>query len=104
MLNVKPYKYYLSDTENLRDPVEIAIEKFENHPLAQAFKENTFKDFYFSNTKVGDILKETAAKKNGIPVKRLNEISDICAPPLNDIWNKEILTQKYFLNNLKLAM
>ena len=30
-LNVKPDKYYLSDTENLRDSVEIAILKFENH-------------------------------------------------------------------------
>ena len=30
-------------------------------------------------------------------------MSYIFAPPLNDIWNKEILTQKSFPNNLKLA-
>ena len=30
-------------------------------------------------------------------------MSDICAPPLNDIWNNEIITQKRFPNNLKLA-
>ena len=52
---------------------------------------------------MGNILKETTAKKNGIPEKCLNEISDFCAPPLNDICNKEIFTQKCFPNNLKLA-
>ena len=30
-------------------------------------------------------------------------MADICAPELNDIWNKEIITQKSFPNNLKLA-
>ena len=30
-------------------------------------------------------------------------MSNICAPHLNDIWNKEIITQKTFLNDLKLA-
>ena len=36
--NVKPDEYYLSDTGNLSDPVEIAIRKFENHPSVQAIK------------------------------------------------------------------
>ena len=30
-------------------------------------------------------------------------MSDICTPPLNKIWNKEIITQKSLPNNLKLA-
>ena len=30
-------------------------------------------------------------------------MSNICAPHLNDIWNKEIITQKTFLNDLKSA-
>ena len=30
LLNVEPDEYYLSDTENLSNPVEIAIRKFEN--------------------------------------------------------------------------
>ena len=30
-------------------------------------------------------------------------MSDICSPALNDIWNNEIITQKCFPNNLKLA-
>ena len=38
-----------------------------------------------------------------IPTKLLKEVSDICAPALNDIWNNEIITQKCFPNNLKLA-
>ena len=39
-LNVKLDEYYLSDTENLSDSVEIVIRKFENHPSVQAIKEN----------------------------------------------------------------
>ena len=61
-------------------------------------------DFYFCNTEVRDILKETTAlnnKKNGtfgnIPTKLLKEVSKICAQTLNDIWNKDIITQKVFL-------
>ena len=69
-LNVEPDEYYLSDTENLSNPLEIAIRKFENHPNVQAIMQNISvnKDFYFSNTEVSDILKETTAlnnKKNG---------------------------------------
>ena len=112
LLNVEPDEYYLSDTGNLSNPVEIAIRKFENHPSVQAIKQiiSVNKDFYFSNTDVSDILKETTVlnnKKNGtfgnIPTKLLNEVCDICAPALNDIWNNEIITQKCFPNNLKLA-
>ena len=50
-------------------------------------------DFYFCNTEVRDILKETTALNN----KLLKEVSKICAQTLNDIWNKEIITQKVFL-------
>ena len=82
-LNVEPNEYYLSDTENLSNPVEIAIRKFENHPSVQAIKKNITvnKDFYFSNTEVSDILKETTTlnnKKNGtfcnIPTKLLKDV------------------------------
>ena len=59
-LNVKPDEYYLSDTKNLRDPVEIAIRKFENILSVQAIKQNISvkQDFYFSNTEVSNILKK----------------------------------------------
>ena len=33
-------EYYLSDSGNLSDPVEIAIRKFENHPSVQVVKQN----------------------------------------------------------------
>ena len=81
-LNFKPNELYLSDTENLSDPVEIAIRKFENHSRFQAIKENISvnQDFYFSNTEVKDIPKETTAlnnKKNStfgnISTKRLKK-------------------------------
>ena len=107
MLNVKPDEYYLSDTENLSDSIE-----FENHPRDQAIKQNISinQDFYFSNTEVSDILKETKTlnnEKNGtfgnIPTKLLKKVSDICAPALNDIWNNETITQNSFPNNLKLV-
>ena len=55
---VEPDEYFLSDIENLSNPVDIAIEKFENHPSVQAIKQNISvnKDFHFSNTEVSDIL------------------------------------------------
>ena len=65
-LNVEPDKHLLSDTENLSNPVDIAIRKFENHPSVQAIKQNISvnKDFHFSNTEVSDILKETTTLNN----------------------------------------
>ena len=65
-LNVEPDEYYLSDTGSLRNRVEIVIKKFENQPSVQAFKQNISvnKDFYFSNTDVSDIFKETAVLNN----------------------------------------
>ena len=82
-LNVDPQWYFLSDTENLRNPVDIAIRKSENHPSVQAIKQNISvnKKFHFSNTEVSDILKETTTlnnKKNGtfcnIPTKLLKDV------------------------------
>ena len=67
-LNVEPDEYFLSGTENLSNPADIAIRKFENHPSVQAIEQNISvnKDFHFSNAEVSDILKETTA---------LNELS-----------------------------
>ena len=94
LLNVELDEYFLSDTKNLSNPVDIAIRKFENHASVQVIKQNICvnKDFHFPNSEVSDILKETTAlnnKKNGtfgnIPTKLLKEVPDICAPALNDI-------------------
>lgn len=64
-LSVKPDEYYLSDKENLSDPAETAVRKFENHPSAPAVNQNISvnHDFYFCNTDVSDILDETTALK-----------------------------------------
>ena len=61
LLNVEPDEFYLSDTENLSDPVEIPISKLKNHPSVQAIKQNipVLQDFCFSNTEVRDMLKAT---------------------------------------------
>ena len=98
--NVEPDEYYLRNTENLSNPVDIAIRKLENHPRVQAMKQNILvnQDFYFSNTEVRDILKEITAfgTFGNITVKLLKEVSDICVAALNDIWNNEIITLKSF--------
>ena len=64
-----PDKYYLSDVENLNGSVEITIRKFENHSIVQAINQNISvnQDFYFSNTKIREKLKEVTTlnyKKN----------------------------------------
>ena len=111
-LIVKSDEHYLSYTESWSDPVEIVIRKFENHPSVQAIKQNISvnQNFYFCNTQVSDILKQTTALNNNknstfgeIPTKSLKGVPNICTTPLNNIWNKEITTQKSFPNNLKLA-
>ena len=65
-LNVEPDESFLSDTENLSNPVGIAIKKFENHSSVQVIKQNISvnKDFHLSNTEVSGILKETRALNN----------------------------------------
>ena len=82
-LNVEPDEYYQSEAENVSNPVEIAVRKFENHPSVQAIKQNISvnKEFNFSNNEVSDILKETTAlndKKSdtfgNIPTKLLKEV------------------------------
>ena len=62
-----PDKYYLNDWENLGDPAETAIKKYENHwSVVQAIKQNISvnRNHYFPNTDVGNNLKETLALKN----------------------------------------
>ena len=38
-LNTKPYEPYLSGTENMSDPIEIAMKKFQNHSSFLAIKQ-----------------------------------------------------------------
>ena len=111
-LNVKPNEYYLHETENFKWICWDAIKKFENHQIVQAIKQNISvnQNSYFSNINVCDNFKEIAAlnkKKDGtfsnISKKHSKEMSDICTPTSDIIWNKEIITQKSFRNSIKLA-
>ena len=61
-LNVKLDEYYLSDSENLSNSVEIVIRKFENHPSVYAIKQNiSVSQDLISNS---DILQETKVLNN----------------------------------------
>ena len=108
-LSVKIDAYYLSETENLSDPVKIAIKMVENHLNVLPIKQNVsvIQNFCFSNTDVCDILKETPALNTGtfcnFPRKQLTKVYNIYIPRLNNTWNKEIITQKSFLKLFKLA-
>ena len=66
--------------------------------------------FHFKEISVSDMTKELSSlnlKKTGtfrnIPTKMLRISSDIYNNVLQKIWNSEILREKYFLQNLKLA-
>ena len=65
-----PDEYHLSGKQNLNDPVEIAIKKYENHPRVQAIKQNIWvnQNLYFSSTDGSDILKETTALNNKMKI------------------------------------
>ena len=90
----------------------LRIPKYDNHPSIEAIKSNiTFdSNFEFSEIGLDEIIKEINnldAKKNGtfknIPTKRLKEVSDIAGSALLNIWNNEIINQKFFPKNLKVA-
>ena len=82
------------------------------HPSINLIKVNITNDesFHFLPTKKESILKEIINldnKKNGtfknIPTRRLKDVSNMCSPILANIWNEEILLNKNFPVNLKLA-
>ena len=96
----------------LKNPVEIAIKIYQQHPSINLKKENITNNesFHFLPTEQESILKEIINldnKKNGtfknIHTRRLKDVSDICSPILANIWNEEILLNKIFPENLKLA-
>ena len=110
-LDIKEFKK-ISNIDGLSDPVEIAIEKYENHPNIVAITEkfNFTALFEFEEVNLKDIEKvilnlntKKAAASNSIPAKVLKETSDICSPVLQQIWNDEILKKCQFPENLKLA-
>ena len=111
-LDITENKDLLTDHTNIQDPVQIAIKKFENHPSILDIKKNvTIKTlFSFSQVNAAEMLleiNELDSKKTGtfmnIPVKRLQEVGDIVAEILAQIWNDEIIAKKKFDVQLKVA-
>ena len=93
------------------DPVDIAIEKFKNHPSIIAIQENVpASDFHFKKVTQNDIEIEISnldSTKNGtvnsIPTKHLKDASNICSEYLLKCLNNEIIENGSFPDKLKLA-
>ena len=99
------------ETENLEDPFEIAIKKFENHPSIISIKEtiNINELFKFSEITSENTLSEMNNLDNkkvrsykNIPTKILKESSKISCEYLTKIWNDEVIIQKNWLISLHL--
>ena len=111
-LDIIENKSLLTETENLEDPVEIAIKKFESHRSVLSIKEtiNINELFQFSEITPQDILseinncdnKKVGSYKN-ILTKILKESFEISCEYMTKIWNEQTIMQKSFPNELKLA-
>ena len=111
-LNINIDENLLSSTDDLTDPIDIAIQKFKNHPSIRLIKENTTSapNFDFDKVSLSEVEQEIqhlnrnkCGTFESIPTKLLKENSDICSATLLRIWNEQILESKTFPKNLKLA-
>ena len=110
-LGIKANEHF-QENYDLKNPVEIAIKKFEQHPSINLIKKNITgnENFHFSPVDHENISKEITnldSKKTGtfknIPSRRIKYVSDLCSPILANIWNEKILLNRSFPENLKLA-
>ena len=111
-LNIQCDSEFVNECDGLEDPVEIAIQKFKNHPSITSIKENIVSPeiFKFHKINLDDILKELNnldRTKNGtfgdIPSKCLKLSPNEIALHLLHIWNHQIIYQNIFQSLLKLA-
>ena len=102
----------MTDFSNIDDPVGRAVKKFENHPSILDIRRNISINSLFAFSEVGAAemlieIKNLNDKKSGtfmnIPVKRLKEVGDIVADALAQIWNEEVIKNKKFAVELKVA-
>ena len=107
----------LTDFSNIDDPVGRAVKKFENHPSILDIRRRNISIsisinslFAFSEVGAAEMLieiKNLNDKKSGtfmnIPVKRFKEVGDIVADALAQIWNEEVIKNKKFAVELKVA-
>ena len=111
-LNITENRFLLNVTENLNNPVEIALKKFENHPSIIDIKRmvDLESEFVFSKISGADIKQELQSLKTrkasthmSIPTKHLKQVIDIIIEPLVEIWNNEIIDNLKFPTKLKYA-
>ena len=101
----------LTTVVGLKDPIEIAINKYDQHPSILTIKEKVpanIHKFSFKETILTEMEKEVknlnpkkASTYNNIPTKILKSLSDICSPILKDMWNN--VSNCNFASKLKLA-
>ena len=92
------------------NPVDIAIQKFDNQPSVKLIRDITLSDmFQLESASLDDILKEIAnlnSAKNStfknIQTRCLKEVSGIYSAILTQIWSNEIINKESFPTNLKL--
>ena len=111
-MNINGNKAVLTDVGALKDPVDIALKKFECHPSILNIKEKVIVESTFSFSEVGcaDMaleVKNLNIKKSGtymnIPTKMLKQMTEVIVEPLVLIWNDEIIKNKKFPSKLKCA-
>ena len=102
----------LCDTSHLSNPIDVAIEKFKNHPSIIAINSNVSpsSQFVFSNVEIENMLEEINCldvKKQGnfggIPAKCLKMGSEECCAYLTRVCNEEVVANCTFSNDLKRA-
>ena len=109
-LGIKENQHILANEST--DPVDIAINKFEQHHSILAIKENvSFEDmFTFSSVTIEEILSEIYSldskkpeinKFKNIPTKHLKETGGSCSEYLLNVWNNEIVQKHCLPDNLK---
>ena len=107
-LGISEDQSLLSETNGIKDPVEKAIKKYENHPSIKKIKEcYELNQFEFKPVTVNEIhlqIQKLNPKKssplNSIPAKILKQNADIFAILLQKIFNSN-LSECYFPKELK---
>ena len=97
---------------NLDVSTNFIIDEYKHHPSISSIKDKigSASEFSFRAITLEEIDKELknlndkkASTSNSIPAKVLKKTSDICNKNLLYIWNHEIIKNKSFPSNLKLA-
>ena len=111
-LGIEENRFLLTETKGNESNVDEAIVKFDNHPSIISIKEKVDVKQRFSFSKISaETIKyeidHLDQKKPGtlmnIPSEQLKKVIDIVSEPLMHIWNNEIVQNKIFPANLKLA-